>query len=188
VLEDKEKAKKQFISWLEIDDSAKLDPLYISPKIIAVFDEARIEYEQKKRAGVPQDYSELSAQLTAVKRSLLFPGLGQLYRNQQVKGFGLLAAEALCLGVFAYCQINYDRTRDAYYAETDPERMQERYDEYNLLYRARSTSLILAAGVYLYSLADVLYFPPKTGAPQITMRFSSESERFLSLTITIPNF
>lgn len=155
---ENEKAKQQFIAWLELDPLAQLDPLYISPKIISVFSEAKAGFSQRKTP--PPDYANLNAQVQAVRRSLLFPGLGQLHRGEQIKGFSLIVSQVVLLGTFTYCQINYDRARDRYLGATDPIQMQGLYDDYNLYYRGRNATLLLAAGVYLYSLFDIIYINP----------------------------
>ncbi len=187
VLEEKEKAKQQFINWLEIDPFARLDPLYISPKIISVFEEAKAEFQVRQEQGKPPDYTQLNRQLHALKRSVLFPGLGQIYQDQQVKGFTLLAAEIVCLGGFAYFQVNYDRARDDYLQETDPEKMQDRYDDYNFFYRGRTASMLLAVGVYLYSLADVLYFPPKEPeSSSVSFNLTPRGGALITLTLPLP--
>jgi hypothetical protein len=187
-LGEEEKAKRQFVSWLEIDSLASLDPLYISPKIRRVFDEAHEEFMLRKTQQEPPDYTEINRQVTAAKRSLIFPGLGQIYRGQQVKGYSLLASEIVLLGTFAYCQFNVVRARDRYLSETDPALMQSRYDDYNLYYYGRNTSALLALGVYVYSLLDALYFPPAPSSQQkgLTLHVSPDMENILSVRFTLP--
>lgn len=185
--DEKEKAKLQFIKWLELDPFAKLDPVYISPKIISVFEAARAEFESQRKRGKPQDYAQLSQQLKALRRSVLFPGLGQLYLNKQVKGYTLLTAEIICIGGFAYFQVNYNRSRDNYLQEINPSHMQSLYDDYNFFYRGKNASLILAAGIYLYSLVDVLYFPPAPSASQkVSLSILPQPESLIRLTFTFP--
>ena len=188
VQEKNQKAIQQFINWLELDPLVELDPVYISPKIIAVFEDAKRQYELQQKLKTPVDYTSLNQQVNAFKRSLFFPGIGQLYQGKQVKGYSLFAAEILLLGTFAYCQVNYIRTRDDYLAETDVTHMQSLYDEYNLFYRGRYASLFLAAGVYVYSLFDVLYFPPAIEDEPIALTFSVSPHplRLVTFNINLP--
>lgn len=190
VLGESEKAKRQFIYWLELDPLARLDPLYISPKIISVFQEAQQEYNRLKAEKTPPDYTKLDLQMKATRRSLLFPGLGQLYQGQQVKGLSLLASEVVLLSAFAYCQINYDKSRDRYLSETNSARMQSLYDDCNLYYRGRYASAILAAGVYLYSLFDVMFPSPgnQAGSSTLSLSVCPGSPSFLTLSFTLPPF
>ncbi len=182
-LGENEKAKNQFINWLEIDSLAKLDTVYVSPKIVAVFREAREEIEQQRTQQPGRDNPAISRQLQAVKRSLFFPGLGQIYQGRKVKGGALLAAEVVLLGSLAYCQFRYDQTRDDYLRERNPTRMQDLYDETNLYYRARSAAAILAAGVYLYSLYDAAYFPAHqfSESATLSLQISPEETRLLTI-------
>ncbi len=187
---ENEKARRQFISWLELDSLASLDPLYISPKIREVFNDAREEYKRLKTQKTPLDYKNINLKIEAVKRSLLFPGLGQLYRGQQFKGFSLLASEVVLLSTFLYCQVNYSQSRDLYLSETDPAHMQKLYDDYNLYNKGRYASAILAVGVYLFSLYDALYIPPKSEATNsaFNLSISPNSSRLVTLRVILPDF
>ncbi len=127
----------------------------------------------------------MTVQHSAFKRSLLFPGLGQLHTDNKIKGYSLIASEAVLLGTFIYCQLNYDKARDDYMNETNPSRMQDLYDEYNLYYRGRNVSLILAAGVYIYSLFDVMYFPPEIDNNSETLSLSLQPGMPCRLTLNI---
>jgi tetratricopeptide (TPR) repeat protein len=186
VLGENEKAQRQFISWLEIDPLAKLDPLYISPKIINVFNEAKEAYEEMKAQAEPVGIEDLQSQVNAFQRSMLYPGLGQISRGQNFKGYSLVALETIFLGAFVYCQLNYDSAKDDYLNETDTAKMQSLYDDYNLFYKGRYTSLILAGAVYLYSLFDVVYFPPEstTESNFISLSVSPLQSHLLTLSIS----
>jgi tetratricopeptide (TPR) repeat protein len=178
---ENEKARDQFTEWLTIDPKAKLDSVYVSPKIIDVFKEARESL--KKRREPTRDYSELKVQLTAVKRSLIFPGLGQLYTDKPAKGVTMFASEILLIGAFAYCQVQYLNARDDYLQERNPANMQSAYDRYNNFNRARYGTLALAAGIYLYSLADALFVPPPKANPRpLSLSVSPGTERPLTIT------
>jgi len=160
---ENEKAREQFISWLEIDPRAALDSLYVSPKIIDVFRLAQEALAQRRQSANP-DFSHLTSQMSALKRSLIFPGLGQIYRDQQGKGIALFASEVLLLGGLAYFHVQSEAARNDYMAERSPAKTSEAYDRYNTYYRARNLTAALAAGVYLYSLVDAIYFPPRRGS------------------------
>ena len=191
VLGENEKAKRQFIAWLELDPLARLDPIYISPKIIKVFEEAQQEYNRLKTQNPPPDYARLDLQVKATRRSLIFPGLGQIYQGQQTKGYTLLASELALLGSLVYCQVRYNETRDLYLDETNPARMQSRYDDCNLYYWGRNASAILAVGVYLYSLFDVMFLPPRaqTGPPKLSLSaFSGSPGAIVTLRLPLPPF
>jgi hypothetical protein len=91
----------------------------------------------------------------ALERSLLFPGLGQLYEKQYLKAALFAAAEVACLALVA---VNVGRGNDAYWgyrgaaSEADAvarRRDTERYD------RRRNTAILAAAGVWVLNMADI---------------------------------
>lgn len=186
---ENEKAIKQFIAWLEIDPLANLNPLYVSRKIRQVFESAKEEYNQLKTEKKPPDYEKISLQIKAIKRSVIFPGLGQIYSGQQVKGYSLLTSEVVLIGAFIYCQVNYDHSRDRYLSETDPSRMQKLYNETNIFNKGRYASGILALGVYLFNLYDALYIPQKSaGSGQaVNISLSPNSTNWFTIRLTLPN-
>jgi hypothetical protein len=184
---DNDKAKTQFTALLDLDPQAKLDSIYVSPKIISVFREAQTLWSQRQEQTKFGNSQELNLQLSALKRSLFFPGLGQLYRGQQTKGFSLFASEVALIGAVAYCQIRYSKVHDDYLTERDPAKIQDLYDSSNLYYRVRNGCAILAVGVYLYSLYDALFLPPKTEPHPPTFGLSVQpGTTTLRFTIALP--
>lgn len=186
-LGENEKAKQHFESWLELDPLADLDSVFVSPKIISVFREAAKEFSIKKTQPPPPDTEALTRQVSAFQRSLLFPGLGQLHRDQRTKGYTLLAFEAVSLGVAVFAQIRYDEARDRYLQEKNPARMQDLYDDTNYFYYLRNGAAILAGAVYLYSLIDAAYFPPKTNNPPVAfiLQISPDQWKMISLILCL---
>jgi hypothetical protein len=179
---ENDKARSQFTEWLVIDPLAQLDSVYVSPKIISVFQEAKIA--QEKTLIPSRDPQELKTQLASAKRSLFFPGLGQLYTGKQAKGLVMFVSEVFLLGSYAYCQVQYSQARDDYLMERNPAHMQSLYDHYNNYNRARYGSLILAAGVYLYSLYDALAVPPPAAKPNpLTLSLTPAANRLVTLTL-----
>jgi tetratricopeptide (TPR) repeat protein len=180
---ENDKARSQFTDWLVIDPFAQLDSVYVSPKIISVFQEAKIA--QKKTLQPSRDPAELKTVLSAAKRSLFFPGLGQLYSGRQAKGITMFVSEAFLLGSFAYCQVQYTQARDNYLQERNPVKIPNLYDRYNNYNRARYGTLILAAGVYIYSLYDALSVPPPTKkTTPLSLKIAPSTDRLISLTFS----
>jgi tetratricopeptide (TPR) repeat protein len=179
---ENDKARSQFTEWLVIDPLAQLDSVYVSPKIITVFREAQTALKQMREPA--RDPAGLRTQLSATKRSMLFPGLGQLYTGKQTKGIAMFASEILLLGAFAYCQVQYSQARDDYFQERDPAQMSDRYSTYNNYNRARYATLALAAGVYFYSLYDALSNePPKPVTSPLTLSIWPQPNRMVTLTL-----
>ncbi|MFH1861494.1 MAG: DUF5683 domain-containing protein, partial [bacterium] len=181
---ENEKAKQQFLNWLELDPLAELDSVYISPKIISVFQEAKEDYTLKRKNLNEPQFHELNLQMHALKRSLIFPGLGQLYLGKQIKGTSLAVSEIVLLGTTVFCQLQYSSARDRYLASTNSSEAQDLYKDCNFYYQARNVSAIVAVGIYLYSVFDVMYSPPvnvKKKTFPVTLRITSDQQ--LSLII-----
>ncbi|MCX6639309.1 MAG: DUF5683 domain-containing protein [bacterium] len=181
--EENEKAKRQFMLWLEFEPLANLDPIYISPKIISVFNEAKTELEQRKNEASTENVDEMKIRIAAFQRSLIFPGRGQLYRGEKVKGISLVSSEIVMLGALLYCHLKYDQTHDRYLNEKNPDKISDLYNESNLYYQGRIVSASLAAGIYLYSLIDAAYLSSAniTNAETLSLKLSPDPERLLTI-------
>ncbi len=107
----------------------------------------------------------------ALEKSLLFPGLGQLYEKQYVKAalFGL--AEAACLALVV---VHIGRGNDAYWnyrqAGTAADAAAWRR-ETERLDRRRNTAILAAAGVWVLNLADILVFTGKKYGRERSLAF-----------------
>jgi hypothetical protein len=97
----------------------------------------------------------------ALERSLLFPGLGQLYEKQYAKAALFAAAEIACLALVV---VEIGRGNDAYRSYRDAASADdaarwrgatERCD------RRRNTAILGAAGVWVLNMADMLVFAKK---------------------------
>ena len=78
----------------------------------------------------------------ALKKSLIFPGVGQLYNDQKIKGYTLIAAE-----LFSLYSFNENRKKYKDYNES--------YDKSQDYYlRERNRFAWIAIGLYLYGILD----------------------------------
>ncbi len=107
----------------------------------------------------------------ALEKSLLFPGLGQLYEKQYVKAALFCAAEVACL---ALVYIHIGKGNDAYWnyrqAATAADagawrRETERLD------RRRNAAILAAAGVWVLNMADILVFTRKKYGRESSLAF-----------------
>ena len=80
----------------------------------------------------------------ALKRSLTIPGAGQLYNDQKVKGYTLMAGEVLALWSF-----NDNRKKYNIYEDSDPN-SKEHY------LRERNRFAWIAIGLYFYGVLDAV--------------------------------
>ena len=94
----------------------------------------------------------------ALERSLLFPGLGQLYEKQYLKGAILASAELFCLAAVV---INAHKGNDAYWryrGATTPEDAVKWRGETVRLDRRRNTAVLAAAGVWILNMVDIFVY------------------------------
>ena len=78
----------------------------------------------------------------ALKRSLIFPGVGQLYNDQKIKGYTLIAAE-----LFSLYSVNENRKKYKDYNES-----YNKSQDYYL--RERNRFAWIAIGLYFYGILD----------------------------------
>ena len=78
----------------------------------------------------------------ALKKSLTFPGVGQLYNDQKIKGYTLIAAELFSLYSFNENRKKYKDYNESY----------EKSQDYYL--RERNRFAWIAIGLYFYGILD----------------------------------
>ena len=110
---------------------------------------------------------------TGVLRSVI-PGLGQLYKGSNIKGYSIMIGEALCVGGIIYCE----SMRSSYV-----KKMQEQpkhANEYNSLaddwHTGRTICIGAAAAVYVYNLIDA-------ALANGSRRISIKKNRYYGLTL-----
>ena len=137
---------------------------------------------EKKRLGttafLAQEAQEAGkTQMGALMRSLLFPGLGQLYSNQKLWGYGWIAAEAVMGGLIFMNYSNYQTAQDdynnyhtSYVNETDPEliaeyraQSQTSYADMESANDAMKSMAGIAAAVWIANAVHAYMVGPKPG-------------------------
>ncbi len=164
---DPEAARVQFEAALTLDPDLSLDPVLVSPKILAFLDEVRAA-GRWRAAGVGREtvrYVMLQdPALQATLRSAVLPGWGQLYKRQPVKGGFMLTmwtvGAAGSLGTFRAARTARQKYRDA----ASPGRENELYNDYKLVRSWNRAFLLLAGSVWAGSYLDALLSPTKAPA------------------------
>lgn len=179
-------ANSQFEQALSIDWKTQLDSIYVSPKIIEFFKKIKLDYDSgQKTNGIEKSihYRYLvqpDPRPTAVLRSMLVPGWGQLYKNDRKKGYVLVSSAAtitLAMVIFHFVQKEaYDEYRNA----TDLNIIEQKYDNYNRLYKCRNNAALIAGGIWLYSFFDALLTEPKPKQKQLKVTFNITEYPYLS--------
>ncbi len=157
-------AVEHFLAALAIDSTFSLDPILTSPKILAVFDQAKREV--KPRRNIPSQLlppPDDPPQRSVSFRTLLFPGWEQLHQGRQTKGYVLLTAGSLSLLSTLYLDVKRRQARDEYLAAATPIEASEKYDRYNAYHKAEYYAGVTFLLVFLYSQFDAfLDLPPST--------------------------
>ena len=160
-------SNSQFDQALSIDRTAELDSVYVSPKIIQFFNELKSTYSSRRKSGefdkaIQYRYLvQPDPRPAATLRSMILPGWGQLYKNDKRKGYvlvGSTAIAALSTVLFHFMQKN---AHDEYLKATEIETIKQKYDNYNLFYKLRNNTALLAGGIWLYAFFDALLVEPK---------------------------
>jgi hypothetical protein len=114
----------------------------IKISIFAVFIITNLFSQQKVDFRTEEE--QLKDPKIALKRSLTIPGAGQLYNDQKVKGYALMAGEVLALWSF-----NDNRKKYKNYEDSDSNSR----DHY---LRERNRFAWIAIGLYFYGVLDAV--------------------------------
>ena len=167
---ERESARRQFYQALEINPNLKLDPLYISPKILAVFNEAREEFRNAvSTVQSHKDNNLAKLNISASWRSLILPGWGQIYKGERKKGYILIGIDFTLLSTLAVLQWKYQNSREKYLDAETSQDIADKYDTYNLYYKARNIAALVSIGLYTYSYLDCMYGKPSAQKASINI-------------------
>jgi TM2 domain-containing membrane protein YozV len=159
--QDMQGALKNFAAILELDTHYRLDPLENSPKILAFFEEIRRQKKDnietsiftQKEAPPTDNLSDSLAQVAyqQLALSIFVPGSGQIARGQKIKGWLLLAGNVSLLGGFIYFAAETGRFEKQYLQVTNPDKIQNAWEDYNRSYKNRQLFLSAFAVLWLYT-------------------------------------
>jgi len=179
-LDDTTSAIGEFLRVLDANPKLTLAPLYISPKIIAVFEDAKRQYRLKpstKEVQTPE-----SLRLNAALHSLIVPGWGQIKKNQHNRGYFFMATQGIALGSWIGLILLTENAHDEYLNATNPSRMDDKFDRYQTTLRVRNGMGIFALTVYIASFFDSLYGPAPRLKPTFSCQINSNTTARIGLT------
>lgn len=155
-------ARVEFLKALAANPAYEPDPVTTSPKILEVFREAHTDY-MLRVATEPAIYRmpQADVRISASWRSLLLPGWGQFYKDQQVKGTTFAVAQILSLGAFIFMETEVHRRHQDYLNIHDPNNpeVDSRYQDYRRAYQVRNVVGYVALSIYVVNYFDALYYP-----------------------------
>ncbi len=178
-LGQKQEAQKDFEMALDLDPNLKLDPIYVSPKIISIFEEVKNAsaaegIEQRKLISESMLFKK-TLQSNAAWRSLILPGWGQFYKGQRAKGITVLAAHTLNVGTLVFAHLRMQQAHDDYLKARDLPTIESTYDRYNKFYKLRKYFALSTAAVWLYAHLDAALTDP---SPEKTVNTVAPSSYF----------
>ena len=165
-----------FLQLLQIDPKAELDPLRTSPKIIDFF--------QQLKQSLAATHVDTAATITrvdtvreicrsnkinqAAMRSILVPGWGHVHLGEKSKGFVLAGTAIASMLSTLMLEQQVREHETAYLNETDPARIEERYQRFKDSSRNRTLLFASTLAIWLYSQIDLLYFTDMPDQPETT--------------------
>lgn len=171
-------AKERFISLLTIDGTFELDPVLTSPKILTVFNDARMKFiSQKKNVSVDTVRSESRPQPDGpvlTFRTIIFPGWEQLHQGRETIGYGLLSGGAVTLASGIAFEVLRGNAREEYLNAKTSADISSKYDTYNYYRKAEIFSFAAFAAVYLASEIDVFTWSGVNVQPAFSMKSGAQ--------------
>lgn len=164
---EEDSTRQNFKDILKINSDYVADPSKISPKLIAIFEQVKINFFNEIKS-VPTQYDsiKISSQKffdynfakNSFFRNFLLPGSGQIYYGDKLKGIILSTISILNLGSIFYYIYDTNKKEKDYLNELDFELIQKKYEVYNKSYKIRNTLIISYIAIWLYSQLDLLFF------------------------------
>lgn len=137
-----------------INPNIQLDPKLVSPKIIEIFEESRrIKGDSLKNEPVftrsePAILNEKMARQRLI-RSLLYPGLGQIYAGKKTTGYFFLGAETVSIVGLVASHFLTNAAHQKYLDARTPTEIEDRYQNYAFWYRVRIGLCISSVSIWV---------------------------------------
>lgn len=151
---------------LQVNPDLIMEARETPPQLMALFEELRAA-----SADTPAQEKELRYLIlqdprpAAVMRSMLLPGWGQLYKQQQRKGILLMSAwGATSIGTLV-AHVQRNKAEDHYLDAGTLEALNDRYPAFDRWHRVRNNLFVAASAIWVYSYIDALLQRPVDTAP-----------------------
>ncbi|MFQ5825350.1 MAG: tetratricopeptide repeat protein [bacterium] len=154
-----DEARQHFKAALSLTPDLNLDPLFVSPKIIDFYnqikEERRLTVKNNSNAKAEVRYVLVQdPRPAAALRSMILPGWGQLYKGEKTKGRLLMALWGVGITGSVISHLAREQAKDKYLSETNPAKIESRYNTFNNFHKLRNNLVIFSAGVWVYSYID----------------------------------
>lgn len=153
-LDKKELAKNTFRYLLMLNPKMSLDPRYVSPKIIEIFEETRRQIGDTIKL-VPKLYTHAQTNNRKAKiRSLIYPGLGQLSVKQNTKGYLFLWTETISIIGLVVSHFMTNSAHQEYLNNRNILEMDEKYNKYSFWYQCRLGFAVSCISIWFLNYLD----------------------------------
>lgn len=149
-------AKESFRQALILAPTLTLDPAYVSPKIIAVFEEVKTAL----RPPPPRPEAKPPSRMGFALRSLLLPSWGQFAAHRKVPGFIFLGATVIAVSNAGRTQTAFQDARDNYNTAGPGSDFDGLYSKYEKAASDRNTGVYLLGTVWLANVVDAFFSKP----------------------------
>lgn len=160
--------KENFRDILKIKNDYNADPSKISPKLIALFNQVKVDFVNKLKSEttpidrtqlIPkQKYFDYSLVRNSLIRNVFLPGTGQFYCGLKTKGSILGVLSLVNLTGAVYYIYDTNKKENDYLNEVDNLLIQQKYDLYNKSYKTRNILIFSYIALWIYSQLDLLFF------------------------------
>ncbi|MEO0092223.1 MAG: hypothetical protein ABIK61_05910 [candidate division WOR-3 bacterium] len=154
-LDKKELAKITFRYLLMLNPRLTLDPRYVSPKIIEIFEESKRQIgDTMKLIPIVYPNPKINIDRIVKVRSLIYPGLGQLSVKQHIKGYLFISAETISLLGLVVSHFMTNSSHQDYLNSRNLSEMDAKYKKYSFWYRCRLGFAISCASIWVLNYID----------------------------------
>ncbi len=166
--DDLQSGQDYFHLALESNENLHLDRNLTSPKILSVFDEAKLNFKDVKRqreeasASVQRSYR---LRVEGGKMSILLPGLGQIHKGQKGRGYAFMTAAGLTISTLVYSQFRYNDAKKDYDNALLPAVATSAYDDYNSWSKTRNILGVTLGVIWIGSMMEAFISAPPEQAP-----------------------
>ncbi|MDP8208696.1 MAG: hypothetical protein P9L92_18680 [Candidatus Electryonea clarkiae] len=177
---------KHFTEALRLMPELKLDRALTSPKIYAVFEQAKTEYDQAPRESVSISDAQLQfykLRLEAGRRSLVFPGTGQLHKGHKIKGMLYIGTASAAVIGLTVTHASVLRRGDKYHDSINPAEAPSLYREYEDMWKLRNIFGAGLAAVWITGVFEAFLTAPDIDI-QPDLSLSGNLENYAGISIS----
>jgi len=154
-MDKKTEAKNQFIIILKKEAGFSLNPEFVSPKIMEVFNEAEKMIKKPQANNIIKIKKPPPGTMHCLIKSSLFPGWGQLTRREERKGKLLMGSFVVSITALALSQLAYLSAENSYENAVTKSDIDYQYSRYNFTYKTRYIISEITVFLWIYSVTDI---------------------------------